>query len=543
VHHFAFPAVALGLMSHAIGQSPPTHAPFVPGSVAVDGHDYPYLLLEPLPHLRSGELPLVVFLHGAGERGSDNDAQRKWLPEVLAEPALRERLPCYVLAVQCPAESRWVEVSWSDATGNAFPVDPSPAMRAVQVAVEDLLARLPIDRARVYLTGLSMGGQGCWDLASRQPDRFAAMLAVCGGGDRTRANDLIGLPICVYHGDADRTVPVARSRLMVAALRSLGVPVLYHELPGVGHDSWQKAYGPEGALDWLFQQDQRQQGRGAWQLAPLVPAADRVECTAGRFLLGPTARCCASGAVRDAATVLLDAMSVQGRTLPLVSAEPRPGDLVLAIDAAQADAVVITVGDTVSVQTRDAEGMQRAVGFAWQLLGSEPAMGVAKGTYAMRTMARGGQIALAAVGVQWSASLLRQLLITAWCHGVVRIQGEGLEGLAWLGEAEQVAVRGLASRAGITFSDTSAAPAPSCLDLGDANGRFVDLLTILRQPWPEGVAEDQVWVRVPQAFPAETLAALRTRLPAAVERAHAAGRPLHVGGFLSRLGAQLRTPL
>jgi len=127
-------------------------------------------------------------------------------------------------------------------------------MRAVWLAVHDLLEREPIDPDRVYLTGLSMGGYGAWDLAARHPERFAAVVPVCGGGDPAQADRLRDLPIWVWHGDRDRSVPVEQSRRMVEALRRAGSAVRYDELPGVGHGSWKQAYGAGGAIDWMFAQ-------------------------------------------------------------------------------------------------------------------------------------------------------------------------------------------------------------------------------------------------------------------------------------------------
>ncbi len=111
-----------------------------------------------------------------------------------------------------------------------------------------------MDLDRVYLTGLSMGGYGTFELAARHPDWFAAVAPVCGGGDEDVADRMVGIPMSIWHGDADRAVPVERSRGMAAAFKALGIQADYHELPGVGHDAWTSAYGPSGCLDWMFSQ-------------------------------------------------------------------------------------------------------------------------------------------------------------------------------------------------------------------------------------------------------------------------------------------------
>lgn len=212
-----------------------------PASVAGDGRD-------------GHRYPLVLFLHGAGERGNDNLKQLKYLPTWLADPALRQRHPCFVLAPQCRMDERWVDVSWADATSTPQPTTPTIDLAAATKALEETLVREAIDPARIYLTGLSMGGYGTWDLAARMPDRFAAILPVCGGGDDRVAGRIAALPIWCFHGDADKAVPVDRSRTMIAAVKAAGGRPIYSELPGVGHDSWTPAYRDGFVLDWLFSQ-------------------------------------------------------------------------------------------------------------------------------------------------------------------------------------------------------------------------------------------------------------------------------------------------
>jgi len=220
--------------------------------------EFRYRLLVPDPAITHGRqddrYPLVLYLHGAGERGSDNAKQLKYLPTWLAEPPLRHTRPCFVLAPQCRMDERWVDVSWADATSTPQPAAPSVDLAAAVAALEDVLAREAVDPDRIYLTGLSMGGYGVWDLATRMPDRFAAILPVCGGGDERVAASLAALPIWCFHGDADTAVPVQRSRTMIAAVKAAGGRPIYSELVGVGHDSWTPAYRDAFVLDWLFSQ-------------------------------------------------------------------------------------------------------------------------------------------------------------------------------------------------------------------------------------------------------------------------------------------------
>ena len=234
-----------------------SNANMVPEDVFVEGtieaadlagssRDYSYRLLKPTIRKGDGARPLLVFLHGMGERGADNVEQLDYLPTWMCEPDWRERFRTFLLAVQCPSDELWVG-SW-DGAGTCR------AMFAVENAIEHLLETEDIDASRVYLTGLSMGGYGSWALAAHRPDLFAGLVPICGGGDPGTVERLRGLPIWVFHGTADGVVGESSSMEMVSALRSAGIPVGYTRLEGVGHDSWTDAYLNEGAINWLFSQ-------------------------------------------------------------------------------------------------------------------------------------------------------------------------------------------------------------------------------------------------------------------------------------------------
>lgn len=213
-----------------------------------------YRLMTPGTERPGEKHPLVLFLHGAGERGSDNVKQLLYLPEVLTRPENRTRYACYALAPQCPADRRWVEVPW-DAVETTPQSDASPAMQMVTEMLDEVLHAWPIDPQRVYLTGMSMGGYGAWDLALRRTETFAALAPLCGGGDEAQATKLKRLPIWAVHGEKDAAVPVVRSRRMIDAIRSAGGEPKYSELPGVAHNCWSRTYAPEfGLLDWMFAQ-------------------------------------------------------------------------------------------------------------------------------------------------------------------------------------------------------------------------------------------------------------------------------------------------
>lgn len=227
-------------------------------SVMEDGAavEFRYRLMRPRDVDRGGgeRHPLVLFLHGAGERGNDNEKQLLYLPTWLADDEARRTHPCFVLAPQCRAGSSWADVDWASRTSAPQRPEPTVDLAAAVAALDDVMRAEAVDPQRVYLTGLSMGGYGAWDLAARSPDRFAAVIPICGGGDESTAPRLKAVPIWCFHGAADTVVPVERSRSMVAAVRAAGGNPRFTEFEGVGHDSWTPAYRDRAVLDWLFRQ-------------------------------------------------------------------------------------------------------------------------------------------------------------------------------------------------------------------------------------------------------------------------------------------------
>ena len=216
--------------------------------------EFRYRLLRPVTVVPGMRYPLVLFLHGAGERGDDNVSQLKYLPMWMAEPAMRKRHPCFVVAPQCRKDGKWVDIDWSDEKSTPQKEKPTTDLAAAIAALDAAVRDDAVDRDRIYLTGLSMGGYGTWDLAARMPERFAAILPICGGGDEATAEKIARLPTWCFHGDTDTAVPVERSRGMIKALRAAGGLPKYSELKGVGHHSWTTAYRDPAVIDWLFAQ-------------------------------------------------------------------------------------------------------------------------------------------------------------------------------------------------------------------------------------------------------------------------------------------------
>lgn len=195
---------------------------------------YHYLLSLPAGYEDSDRRwPLMLFLHGAGESGESlAKVKANGPPKLIAQ---NERaFPCIVVSPQSP--------------GRGWNPDYLAAL------LDDICATYRVDSERVYLTGLSMGGYGTWMLAAAHPDRFAAIVPICGGGNPADASKLKGLPIWAFHGADDKTVKLENSEKMVDALRAVGSDVKFTVYPGVGHDSWTETYANPELYDWLFAQ-------------------------------------------------------------------------------------------------------------------------------------------------------------------------------------------------------------------------------------------------------------------------------------------------
>jgi predicted peptidase len=192
-----------------------------------------YLLYLPPDYDKADKpFPLVLFLHGAGESGKDLKLVKKHGPPKLAET---KDFPCVIVSPQCP--------------GFGWDVD------MVNGLLDDVIAHYKVDKDRVYLTGLSMGGFGTWALAAAHPEKFAAIAPICGGGNPADAKKLKDLPIRIFHGDKDTAVPIARSEEMFKALKDAGAAnVEFKIYPGVGHDSWTATYDDQEFWDWLLKQ-------------------------------------------------------------------------------------------------------------------------------------------------------------------------------------------------------------------------------------------------------------------------------------------------
>lgn len=222
------------------------------------GGSIPYRLRMPLNWDTSAErLPLVLFLHGAGERGSDNASQLTWGGRMLGR-GFQAKHPCFVVAPQCPPGRQWVDTPWTTGSYSTRAVKESDELRMAVEIVRGVMKEFgnSIDPDRVYVMGLSMGGYGTWDAVTRHPDLFAAAVPICGGGDPGMAG-AIKAPVWAFHGGADTVVPPRASREMIDALKKSGAEPKYTEYEGVGHNSWVNAWAEKDLGDWLFAQKRK----------------------------------------------------------------------------------------------------------------------------------------------------------------------------------------------------------------------------------------------------------------------------------------------
>lgn len=220
-----------------------------------EGETLPYRLWKPENYDPAKKYPLILFLHGAGERGDDNEAQLK--NDEFLTLVLDPDHPAILIAPQCPRDSWWAGIRRQAESSEPWPQQLTKPMKLVMELLDAVRTELSVDPARCYVTGLSMGGFGTFDLLLRRPNDFAAAVPICGGGDVSRAAEIAHIPMWVFHGGADPVVPPALSRAMVEALKKAGGDVRYTEYPGVGHNSWSRAYQEPELREWLFQQVRR----------------------------------------------------------------------------------------------------------------------------------------------------------------------------------------------------------------------------------------------------------------------------------------------
>ena len=220
-----------------------------------EGTKLPYRLYVPEDFDATKKYPVVLFLHGAGERGDDNEAQLKNAVQILFDREDKLIQDAIVVAPQCPVDSQWVDTPWENGNYSVAEVPESNELATAVELVRSLSDVYPCDPSRLYVMGLSMGGFGAWDALMRHNDIFAAGIPICGGADPDMAEIFMETPVFTFHGTADGTVPYDGTAEMVEAIEDLGSRVVnFISYNNDGHGIWDKAAKEEGLMEWLFSQ-------------------------------------------------------------------------------------------------------------------------------------------------------------------------------------------------------------------------------------------------------------------------------------------------
>jgi predicted peptidase len=192
-----------------------------------------YLIYLPKDYDQKESWPLLLFLHGGGERGDNLDLVKLHGPPMLIEKG--KEYPFIVVSPQCTQIGAW---------------DP----KRLAVLLDEIVEKCKVDRDRISVTGLCMGGTGTWDLAAEQPNRFAALVPICSGGDSEKTKLYADVAVWVFHGKKDNVVPISESERMVEALRKNGGNVKFTVYPEAGHNSWAETYDNPKLYEWLLEQ-------------------------------------------------------------------------------------------------------------------------------------------------------------------------------------------------------------------------------------------------------------------------------------------------
>lgn len=223
-----------------------------------EGKILPYRILYPANYDKTKKYPLILFLHGAGERGNDNEKQLTHGAKLFLKDENRNNYPCFVILPQCPEDSYWSSVK-VDRTKTPLDLQfdysrqPTwPLVSAIDI-VKNICNTESVDKTHLYIIGLSMGGMGTFEALYRYPSIFAAAVPICGGGDVEKYNKSVNkTSFRVFHGSIDQVVDVNLSRKMVEKLKELKVDVQYKEYPNVNHNSWDNVFQEPDLLSWLF---------------------------------------------------------------------------------------------------------------------------------------------------------------------------------------------------------------------------------------------------------------------------------------------------
>jgi len=233
---------------------------FERGSYISKGDTLPYRILFPKNFDPTKKYPLLLVLHGAGERGNNNEAQLKYGTKLFLNDTIRDRYPAIIVLPQCSANSFWsnVKMETDSATKKMkwiFQVDapPTKAMQLLLGLTDDFLDKPYVNKHKVYVGGLSMGGMGTFEIIGRKPNIFAAAFSICGGDNTLNAKKYATkVPLWIFHGEKDSVVPFEHSEVMVQAIKEAGGDPKYTLYPNDNHNSWNDAFAEPELFPWLF---------------------------------------------------------------------------------------------------------------------------------------------------------------------------------------------------------------------------------------------------------------------------------------------------
>lgn len=227
------------------------------------GHQLPYRILFPKNYDKTKKYPVLLFLHGAGERGTDNEKQLVHGSKLFIDPTNAEKYPAIVIFPQCSTEGYWSSVGIDRSTspiGLEFDYGKrvTPDLQAAIELLQNIIKTESADKTRIYVAGLSMGGMGTFEAVYRYPDLFAAAVPICGGADvDSYTKKTSKIPFRVYHGAKDVVVDVKHSQQIVEKLKILDTSVEYIEYPEVNHNSWDNAFAEPDFLSWIFSKSRK----------------------------------------------------------------------------------------------------------------------------------------------------------------------------------------------------------------------------------------------------------------------------------------------
>jgi predicted peptidase len=241
-------------------QAQPTkYPPFDRGRFITKQDTLPYRILFPKNFRTTEKYPVLFVLHGAGERGDNNEAQLAYGPELFLKDSIRTNYPAIVIFPQCPKNSYWsnVKIDTNALGKRVFNFreggEPTAAMSALIGLVENVLAKPFVNKKQVYIGGLSMGGMGTFEMLRRKPKVFAAAFTICGGDNTNNAEKYAKkVPLWIFHGVKDSVVPFDHSQVMVEAIKQLGAQPKFTAYPNDDHNSWTDAFAEPGLMPWLF---------------------------------------------------------------------------------------------------------------------------------------------------------------------------------------------------------------------------------------------------------------------------------------------------